>query len=95
MDAKQLYINFDEYIRQGEPVSFFRNLLLGEQWNLRNCFMHINLPAEWRIQSNLAAPEQVPEQVLEQGLLHTNNPLIKKLVLWHETTAKKTDTNIY
>jgi fido (protein-threonine AMPylation protein) len=67
---------------------FFRNLLLGEQWDLRNRFLHINPPAEWRIQPNLATPEQVPEQVpeqapeqvLEQSLLHTNNPLIKELV---------------
>lgn len=63
---------------------FFRNLLLGEQWDLRNRFLHINPPAEWRVQQNLAAPEQVPEQapeqVPEQDLLHTNNQLIIELI---------------
>lgn len=63
---------------------FFRNLLLGEQWDLRNRFLHINPPAEWRVQQNLAAPEQVPEQVpeqaTEQDLLHTNNQLIIELI---------------
>ncbi|MBO7652345.1 MAG: Fic family protein [Bacteroidales bacterium] len=71
---------------------FFRNLLLGEQWDLRNRFLHINPPDEWRVQQNLAAPEQVPEQVpeqateqvpeqaTEQNLLHTNNQLIIELI---------------
>lgn len=63
---------------------FFRNLLLGEQWDLRNRFLHINPPAEWRVQQNLAAPEQAPEQVpeqaTEQDLLHTNNQLIIELI---------------
>ena len=67
---------------------FFRNLLLGEQWDLRNRFLHINPPAEWRIQPNLSAPEQAPEQVPEQApeqapeqdLLHTNNQLIIELI---------------
>ena len=57
---------------------FFRNLLLGEQWDLRNRYLHINPPAEWQVQPNLAAPEQVPEQVC--GLLHTKNPLIVALI---------------
>ena len=71
---------------------FFRNLLLGEQWDLRNRFLHINPPDEWRVQQNLAEPEQVPEQVpeqateqvpeqaTEQNLLHTNNQLIIELI---------------
>ena len=80
MDAKQLYINFDEYIRQGEPLCFLRNLLLDEQWDLRNRFLHINPPAEWHIQPNLSTPEQVPEQAPEQDLLHTNNQLIIELI---------------
>lgn len=84
MNAKQLYINFDEYIRQGEPLCFLRNLLLGEQWDLRNRFLHINPPAEWHIQPNLSTPEQVPEQAPEQApeqdLLHTNNQLIIELI---------------
>ncbi len=64
---------------------FFRNLLLGEQWDLRNRYLHINPTKEWREQPNLAtrtSTEQVPEQVPEQAhdLLHTNNALIIELV---------------
>ncbi|MDO4827702.1 MAG: Fic family protein, partial [Bacteroidia bacterium] len=33
---------------------FFRNLLLGEQWDLRNRYLHINPSPEWRVQPNLA-----------------------------------------
>ena len=39
---------------------FFRNLLLGEQWDLRNRYMHIHPTEEWSMQANLARPEQVP-----------------------------------
>ncbi len=64
---------------------FFRNLLLGEQWDLSNRYLHINPTKEWREQPNLAtrtSTEQVPEQVPEQAhdLLHTNNALIIELV---------------
>ena len=33
---------------------FFRNLLLGEQWDLRNRYLHIHPTEEWRVQPNLA-----------------------------------------
>ena len=57
---------------------FFRNLLLGEQWDLRNRYLHIHPTAEWKVQPNLTAttstrtstpqvPEQVPEQAPEQA----------------------------
>ena len=68
---------------------FFRNLLLGEQWDLRNRYLHIHPSEEWSVQPNLAdptntgqAPEQAPEQVPEQAhdLLHTNNPLVIELI---------------
>ena len=68
---------------------FFRNLLLGEQWDLRNRYLHINPSPEWSVQPNLAAPSgpvddtdkhptstrQVPDK------LHTDNANIIKLVL--------------
>ena len=64
---------------------FFRNLLLGEQWDLRNRYLHIHPTAEWSVQPNLAdptstqqAPEQAPEQVVD--LLHTNNTLVIDLI---------------
>ena len=68
---------------------FFRNLLLGEQWDLRNRYLHINPSPEWSSQPNLAAPlgliddtdkyptstRQVPDKS------HTENANIIKLVL--------------
>lgn len=61
---------------------FFRNLLLGEQWDLRNRYLHIHPTKEWSVQPNLAAPEQVPEQAPEQvlDLLHTKNSLVIELI---------------
>ena len=35
---------------------FFRNLLLGEQWDLRNRYLHIHPTAEWSVQPNLNTP---------------------------------------
>lgn len=34
---------------------FFRNLLLGEQWDLRNRYLHIHPAEEWRVQPNMVA----------------------------------------
>lgn len=64
---------------------FFRNLLLGEKWDLRNRYLHIHPTKEWSIQPNLitrTSSEQVPEQVPEQvkDLSNTKKPLIKELV---------------
>ena len=39
---------------------FFRNLLLGEQWDLRNRYLHIHPTAEWSKQPNLADPTSTP-----------------------------------
>ena len=41
---------------------FFRNLLLGEQWDLRNRYLHIHSTKEWSVQPNLATPEQAPDK---------------------------------
>ena len=67
---------------------FFRNLLLGEQWDLRNRYLHIQPSKEWQIQPNLADPSsthQVPvkfpsssQQVSDK--LHPDDPNITKLV---------------
>ena len=40
---------------------FFRNLLLGEQWDLRNRYLHINPTAEWRVQPDLRHPTSPPQ----------------------------------
>ena len=50
---------------------FFRNLLFGEQWDLRNRYLHINPPAEWRVQPNLVTPT---------SLAYTDNKNIIRLV---------------
>lgn len=56
---------------------FFRNLLLGERWELRNRYLHIK------------APEQAPEQVQDkyrtstgqvEDLIHTENVNIQNLI---------------
>lgn len=39
---------------------FFRNLLLGEQWDLRNRYLHIHPTEEWRVQPNLADLTSIP-----------------------------------
>ena len=36
---------------------FFRNLLLGEQWDLRNRYLHIAPTADWSTQPNLSSAE--------------------------------------
>ena len=71
---------------------FFRNLLLGEQWDLRNRYLHIHPTEEWRIQPNLATPTSTPTSTPQvphkyptstpqvQDKLHTNNPNILKLL---------------
>ena len=56
---------------------FFRNLLLGERWELRNRYLHIHAPKEWSVQPNLLDPYkyrtstptstgQVPDQVQDK-----------------------------
>ena len=50
-------------VRQGIDYSpmylerFFRNLLLGERWDLRSRYLHIRPGAEWRVQPKLDEPE--------------------------------------
>ena len=38
---------------------FFRNLLFGEQWVLRNRYLHIHPPKEWSAQPNLAVQDKL------------------------------------
>ena len=58
---------------------FFRNLLLGEQWDLRNRYLHINPPAEWKEQPNLAVPSKLPTST-PTSFIPTNNKNIIRLV---------------
>ena len=60
---------------------FFRNLLFGEQWDLRNRYLHIHPAKEWREQLNLASPHKYPTSTPQvQDKLHTDNPNIIRLV---------------
>ena len=60
---------------------FFRNLLFGEQWDLRNRYLHIHPAKEWREQLNLASPHKHPTSTPQvQDKLHTDNPNIIRLV---------------
>ena len=49
---------------------FFRNLLLGEQWDLRNRYLHINPSKEWREQPNLdtrtSTPSSTPSSTISE-----------------------------
>ena len=67
---------------------FFRNLLLGEQWDLRNRYLHIHPTEEWSVQPNLAAststeqaPHKYPTSTPQvQDKLHTDDYNIIRLV---------------
>lgn len=45
---------------------FFRNLLLGEQWDLRNRYLHIHPTEEWRVQPNLSPGVKTVEKTVEK-----------------------------
>ena len=67
---------------------FFRNLLLGEQWDLRNRYLHINASGEWKNQPNLAfttstpqVPHKYPTSTPQvEDKLHTDNQNIINLI---------------
>ena len=68
---------------------FFRNLLLGEQWDLRNRYLHIHPTEEWRVQPNLATPTSTRTSTRisscvnylnSNSKLYTNNANILELV---------------
>jgi hypothetical protein len=64
---------------------FFRNLLLGEKWDLRNRYLHIHPTEDWKVQPNLAIPEQLPHKYSANTpqvphKLHTDNLNIQRLV---------------
>lgn len=64
---------------------FFRNLLLGEQWDLRNRYLHIHPTEEWRAQPNLEgatstrqARSKTPDKL--PGKFNANSQYIKNLI---------------
>ena len=67
---------------------FFRNLLLGEKWDLRNRYLHIHATDEWNVQPKLNIPTSTPQVQTEHPIstpqvkdkLHTSNPYILELI---------------
>lgn len=75
---------------------FFRNLLIGDQWDLRSRYLHIHPTEEWTIQPNLTNSEQAPNKYRTStlqvphkyptstpqanGMISTDNPNIQRLV---------------
>ena len=60
---------------------FFRNLLFGDKWDLRNRYLHINPTEEWTVQPNLATPSSTPSSTRQvPDKLHADNPNISNLV---------------
>lgn len=67
---------------------FFRNLLLGEKWDLRNRYLHIHATDEWKVQLKLAGGTSTLQEEYKyrtstgqvQDKLHTDNANIKRLI---------------
>ena len=59
-------------------VRFFRNLLLGENNTLKNRYMIINPPEEWKMPENEQAPNKLPNKLPNK--FDTDNLYIKKLI---------------
>jgi len=76
------YVYKNRYGVMPEPKyleRFFRNMLLGEHWMLKNRYLVLNPPEEYKNQPRLDTPEQVPEQVNNQFLTYNDN--IKRLIV--------------
>lgn len=62
-------------------VRFFRNLLLGENNTLKNRYMMIDPPEDWKMPDSEQIPHKYPTSTPQvQDKLHTNNPDIVKMV---------------
>ncbi|KWW29030.1 MAG: Fic family protein [bacterium F083] len=59
-------------------VRFFRNLLLGDNNVLKNRYMIINPPEEWKMLENGEAPDKLPDKLPDK--FDTDNDYIKKLI---------------
>ncbi len=67
---------------------FFRNLLLGERWDLRNRYLHIHATDEWKVQPNLTSSAneiQMDDKYRTstgqaQGILHTESANTMRLI---------------
>ena len=64
-----------------EPVfliRFFRSLLLGENNELKNRYMIINPPKEWKMPETGQAPDKLPDKLPDKFV--TENDYVKKLI---------------
>ncbi len=59
-------------------VRFFRNLLLGENNVLKNRYMLIDAPEEWKMPDSEQAPDKLPDKLPDK--FSTNNEYVKRLV---------------
>lgn len=59
-------------------VRFFRNLLLGDNNVLKNRYMIINPPEEWKMLENGEAPDMLPDKLPDK--FDTDNDYIKRLI---------------
>ena len=60
-------------------VRFFRNLLLGENHTLKNRYMMIDAPEEWKMPDCEQAPDKTPDKTPDK--FNTKNQYIKNLVM--------------
>ena len=62
-------------------IRFFRNLLLGEDNALKNRYMLLNPPEEWKMPESEQAPHKYPTSTPQaQDKLHTDDPNIRMLI---------------
>ena len=59
-------------------VRFFRNLLLGENHTLKNRYMMIDAPEEWKMSDSEQSPDKLPDKLPDK--FSTNNEYVKRLV---------------
>ena len=59
-------------------VRFFRNLLLGENHTLKNRYMMIDAPEEWKMPDSEQSPDKLPDKLPNK--FSTNNEYVKRLV---------------
>ena len=59
-------------------VRFFRNLLLGENNTLKNRYMIINPPEEWKMPETGQTPDKLPDKLPDK--FDTDNDYVKKLI---------------
>ena len=59
-------------------VRFFRNLLLGKNHTLKNRYMMIDAPEEWKMPDSEQSPDKLPDKLPDK--FSTNNEYVKRLV---------------